>query len=156
MTRYGVDKALRRVVLDEGPRDAFRKDPEPFLEGCRDFHETETHIFVHANYFPDLTMDEQPVGMLRWESLRDMTPGPHDLGGGAGGFSFPRVPASGERPYEAILSCSRPMPASAWPIRAEKIGPAMRSAPKREISAGGTRPTFHPITGRFQAAMAAS
>jgi len=25
-------------------------------------------------------MDEQPVGMLRWESLRDMTPGPHDSG----------------------------------------------------------------------------
>jgi len=25
-------------------------------------------------------MAEQPVGMLRWESLRDMTPGPHDSG----------------------------------------------------------------------------
>ena len=24
--------------------------------------------------------DEPPVGMLRWESLRDMTPGPHDSG----------------------------------------------------------------------------
>jgi serine/threonine protein phosphatase 1 len=51
-----------------------------FLEGCVDFHETGTHIFVHANYFPDLPMAEQPVGMLRWESLRDMTPGPHDSG----------------------------------------------------------------------------
>ena len=51
-----------------------------FLEGCLDFHETETHIFAHANYFPDLTMAEQPVGMLRWESLRDMTPGPHESG----------------------------------------------------------------------------
>ena len=51
-----------------------------FLESCRDFYETDTHIFVHANYVPDLPMAEQPVGMLRWESLRDMTPGPHDLG----------------------------------------------------------------------------
>jgi serine/threonine protein phosphatase 1 len=51
-----------------------------FLEGCLDFHETDTHIFVHANYFPDIPMAEQPVGMLRWESLRDMTPGPHDSG----------------------------------------------------------------------------
>jgi len=51
-----------------------------FLEGCLDFHETNTHIFVHANYYPDLPMAEQPVGMLRWESLRDMTPGPHDSG----------------------------------------------------------------------------
>ena len=44
------------------------------------YHETDTHIFVHANYFPDMPMAEQPVGMLRWESLRDMTPGPHDSG----------------------------------------------------------------------------
>ena len=51
-----------------------------FLEGCLDFHETDTHIFVHANYFPDLPMAEQHVGMLRWESLRDMTPGPHRVG----------------------------------------------------------------------------
>lgn len=50
------------------------------LEGCRDFHETATHIFVHANYFPDLPMAEQPDGMLRWESLRDMTPGPQVSG----------------------------------------------------------------------------
>jgi serine/threonine protein phosphatase 1 len=45
-----------------------------FLEGCLGFHETETHVFVHANYFPDIPMAEQPVGMLRWEPLRDTTP----------------------------------------------------------------------------------
>src|SRR4051794_27405372 len=41
-----------------------------FLEGCSDIHETDTHIFVHANNLPDLPMADQPVGMLRWESLR--------------------------------------------------------------------------------------
>ncbi len=51
-----------------------------FLRNCLDFYETDTHIFVHANYFPDIPMSEQPVGMLRWESLRDMTPGPHESG----------------------------------------------------------------------------
>jgi serine/threonine protein phosphatase 1 len=51
-----------------------------FLEGCRDYHETDTHIFVHANYYPDLPMSEQPVMMLRWESLREATPGPHESG----------------------------------------------------------------------------
>ncbi len=51
-----------------------------FLESCLDCHETGTHIFVHANYYPDIPIAEQPVGMLRWESLRDMTPGPHDSG----------------------------------------------------------------------------
>jgi serine/threonine protein phosphatase 1 len=50
------------------------------LEACLDYYETDTHIFVHANYFPDIPMDEQPVGMLRWESLREMTPGPHESG----------------------------------------------------------------------------
>jgi serine/threonine protein phosphatase 1 len=51
-----------------------------FLEDCRDYYETDTHIFVHANYFPDIPMDEQEVGMLRWESLRGKTPGRHDSG----------------------------------------------------------------------------
>lgn len=51
-----------------------------FLEGCLDFHEIDSHIFVHANYYPDLPMSEQPVDMLRWESLRNATPGPHESG----------------------------------------------------------------------------
>jgi serine/threonine protein phosphatase 1 len=51
-----------------------------FLGRCRDYFETDTHIFVHANYFPDIPMGEQEVGMLRWESLREMTPGSHESG----------------------------------------------------------------------------
>ncbi|WP_165075313.1 metallophosphoesterase family protein [Paludisphaera rhizosphaerae] len=51
-----------------------------FLEGCLDYHETATHIFTHANYFPDVPMAEQHAGTLRWESIREMTPGPHESG----------------------------------------------------------------------------
>jgi serine/threonine protein phosphatase 1 len=51
-----------------------------FLQDCRDFYETETHIFIHANYFPDIPMDEQNVEMLRWESIRRITPGRHQSG----------------------------------------------------------------------------
>jgi serine/threonine protein phosphatase 1 len=51
-----------------------------FLESCLDYYETDTHIFVHANYFPDIPMEEQHVAMMRWESLRGMPPGPHDSG----------------------------------------------------------------------------
>lgn len=51
-----------------------------FLRRCRDFHETPTHIFGHANYYPDIAMEEQDVGMLRWESLREYRPGPHQSG----------------------------------------------------------------------------
>jgi serine/threonine protein phosphatase 1 len=60
--------------------DLIPGDHYAFLKGCLDFHETDTHIFVHANYFPDIPMCEQDVGTLRWESLRDMTPGPHESG----------------------------------------------------------------------------
>ncbi|WP_406697677.1 metallophosphoesterase family protein [Singulisphaera sp. Ch08] len=51
-----------------------------FLERCLDYHETASHIFIHANYAPDLPMAEQSVAMLRWESLRNTTPGPHASG----------------------------------------------------------------------------
>jgi serine/threonine protein phosphatase 1 len=51
-----------------------------FLERCRDFHETDTHIFVHAQYDPDRPMTEQSPHELRWESLRSDTPGPHISG----------------------------------------------------------------------------
>ena len=34
-----------------------------------DYHETDTHIFIHANLFPDIPLDEQPEEMLYWEFL---------------------------------------------------------------------------------------
>jgi serine/threonine protein phosphatase 1 len=70
------------ATLDSyGPGRDIRLIPDfQFLEGCLDYFETDTHIFIHANYFPDIPMDEQEVGMLRWESLREMTPGSHFSG----------------------------------------------------------------------------
>ncbi len=34
-----------------------------------DYHETDTHLFVHANLFAELPLDEQPEEMLFWEFL---------------------------------------------------------------------------------------
>ncbi len=51
-----------------------------FVEGCVDYFETETHIFLHATYIPNLPMNEQPDLALRWESLRDCVPEPHQSG----------------------------------------------------------------------------
>ncbi len=51
-----------------------------FLESCCDYHETDDHIFVHANYYAEVPMDEQPPLMLRWESLREMLPPAHMSG----------------------------------------------------------------------------
>ena len=50
-----------------------------FLNECLiDWHEIDTHFFVHANAFPDIPLSEQPVFMLRWEHLVD--PIPHESG----------------------------------------------------------------------------
>jgi serine/threonine protein phosphatase 1 len=51
-----------------------------FHTGCLDYYESKTHIFLHANYLSDVRLDEQQSRMLRWESLRAMTPGPHESG----------------------------------------------------------------------------
>jgi serine/threonine protein phosphatase 1 len=51
-----------------------------FFAQCRPYYETDTHIFVHANYDRGLPMNRQPDHVLRWESLRDGLPGPHISG----------------------------------------------------------------------------
>ena len=40
-----------------------------FLESCRSYYETETHIFVHANYKPDVPVNELDDHTLRWLAL---------------------------------------------------------------------------------------
>ncbi len=49
-----------------------------FFRTCLNYYETDTHIFVHASYFPDIPMAEQDGRTLRWESIRGMPPGIHD------------------------------------------------------------------------------
>lgn len=51
-----------------------------FLQSGLDFVETATHILTHACYYPELPMAEQPNALLRWTSLRDGVPGPHQSG----------------------------------------------------------------------------
>jgi serine/threonine protein phosphatase 1 len=51
-----------------------------FLERCLRYFETDTHMFIHANYKPDVPLDKQDDHTLRWLSLRDFVPGPHFSG----------------------------------------------------------------------------
>jgi serine/threonine protein phosphatase 1 len=51
-----------------------------FLKSCLDYHETDSHIFVHASYESDLPMDEQTARILRWEALGNFVPVPHFSG----------------------------------------------------------------------------
>ena len=51
-----------------------------FLQGCVRFHETESHLFVHANYIPSLPLEKQPEFVLFWEHLSQHFPAPHYSG----------------------------------------------------------------------------
>ncbi len=48
-----------------------------FLSHCMRYHETDTHFFVHANYVPDLPLDEQPDEVLFWQHVKEHIPPPH-------------------------------------------------------------------------------
>jgi serine/threonine protein phosphatase 1 len=42
-----------------------------FLEkDCRDWYETDTHLFVHATLLPDVPLEDQDGFTLRWQKLR--------------------------------------------------------------------------------------
>jgi serine/threonine protein phosphatase 1 len=46
--------------------------------GTRGWYETKTHFFVHANVYPDCSLEEQPDFMLYWEPFDN--PPPHQSG----------------------------------------------------------------------------
>jgi serine/threonine protein phosphatase 1 len=51
-----------------------------FLATCRPFHETATHLFVHAGYEPHLPLEEQREEALRWRVTDATTARPHGSG----------------------------------------------------------------------------
>ena len=57
--------------------------PQPYIDfllHCGRSFETPSHVFLHANYLPALSLDEQPTYVLRWESLKARCPPPHYSG----------------------------------------------------------------------------
>ena len=52
----------RRFLGDLLPREHWA-----FLTRLRGYHETDSHLFVHAGYHPHLPMDQQPAEALRWQ-----------------------------------------------------------------------------------------
>lgn len=51
-----------------------------FLQSCRPYHQTETHLFLHAGYVPELPLEQQPVLALRWRATDAQTTKPHCSG----------------------------------------------------------------------------
>lgn len=63
-----------------GNLDVIPDEHHAFFESMVDFHETENHLFVHANYLPDSPLGEQDIYTLRWQKLSESIPGPHCSG----------------------------------------------------------------------------
>lgn len=51
-----------------------------FLQNCRPFYETDSHIFVHASYQASLPMSDQEPDIMFWEHLTEDVPPPHCSG----------------------------------------------------------------------------
>ncbi len=51
-----------------------------FLDRCVSWHQTETHLFLHANYDENVAVESLSPYQLRWESLRDRMPMRHISG----------------------------------------------------------------------------
>ena len=51
-----------------------------FLEACDQYHATDDFLFFHANYVADETPENQPAEALRWQSLGEHLPEPHQSG----------------------------------------------------------------------------
>jgi serine/threonine protein phosphatase 1 len=73
---YGWTASGRRRNL----ADLFPEAHREFLASCRDFYETDTHIFVHAGYVPELALERQPGEALRWRVTDARTARPHCSG----------------------------------------------------------------------------
>ncbi len=75
----GGDATLRSYG---GVRGTLRDVPDEHWRlieaGTVDYLETETHLFVHANCYPDAEMADQPEYMLRWERCDRIAP--HESG----------------------------------------------------------------------------
>ena len=63
-----------------GDMDVIPPSHREFFDSMVDFYETENHFFVHANYDPDLPLEEIGVAELRWLKLTDVTPDAHFSG----------------------------------------------------------------------------
>lgn len=68
MTRwllYGGREVLDSYTADS-VLDAIPESHLEFLRSARDFHETPTEVFVHANLEPGIALRDQQVEWLRW------------------------------------------------------------------------------------------
>jgi len=89
-----------KSTLDQIPTEHFK-----FLEECVPFYETDTHLFLHANYNPELPLDQQDEHTIRWLSLRDSVPERHFSG---------KIAVVGHTPQPEILDLGHLICIDTW------------------------------------------
>ena len=63
-----------------GSLDHIPRDHLVFLRGLHRYYETDTHLFVHANYDASLPLAQQPDLLLLWQHVAESLPGRHCSG----------------------------------------------------------------------------
>ena len=63
-----------------GSPDDIPQDHLDFFSRCSPFWETDTHVFLHANYDARLPLSDQPETLLLWKHLVEPFPPPHISG----------------------------------------------------------------------------
>ena len=61
------------------PKDGIPVAHLEFMMSCHRYHEIDTHIFVHANYAPNCSLEQQTDHTLLWQHL-SQPPEPHTSG----------------------------------------------------------------------------
>lgn len=77
--RYGGVDTLESYGFDGG-LDFLPDDHNAFFDSMGDYFEYENFFFTHAAYDPMTPLSDQEVEMLRWYSLTDGVPPPHQSG----------------------------------------------------------------------------
>ncbi len=77
--KFGGNETLASYGGAAGP-EAIPREHLDFVRSCRPYHETDSHIFVHANFWPNMPMAELSSTVLYWEPLSLERVGPHYSG----------------------------------------------------------------------------
>ena len=77
-TRQGGDRTLESYEIDH-PSE-LPMEHLTLLRLAQRFFETDTHLFVHANYYPNLPLAETPSAVLFWEFCDPAKCRPHYSG----------------------------------------------------------------------------
>lgn len=63
-----------------GDLDFLPPEHERFFDSLGDYFVADDFFFTHAAYDPDMPLEHQSTELLRWHSLREGMPGPHQSG----------------------------------------------------------------------------